>query len=691
MCPAGARNPHRARRDSRVLNAFGSRFLRESQLKFLTTRIVAGSILAGLTMPSASASGVSPYLPLHISPEIERQIERVLILAGKSVMTRPIAAATVVDALPAACELDGVLCQRVQRYIERYTDTLAVSDASAEAAASSGDSAISLPNARGMPSDSAWQVAAHAYWQPSPYAILSVGGIAYDGDSSPAGSILSVGFEFAQLDVGYREHWLSPFTQHAMLISTQAPTLPSITLSNYSPITRLGFRYQIFMVEMEHTDRILVPGDFTSGRPSLAGLHLAIEPAVGWSLAANRLAQFGGGGRGKSFGDFIDALWDPEEFDERGNISLEQEFGNQLAAWTSRFIFPGPTPFSVYLEYAGEDRAYEGNYRSFSNAALSLGIDFPALFDRFDLTYETSEWQNSWYVHSIYRDGLTNEGHVLGHWGGDARLRGHGIGGQSHMLRIGWEPRFGGLLQFRARTLANEKYPLRSPPVPYERAYDLTVGYSRSLRGFTAGAELMAGRDVFGDSFSRLEGFVRFGDEWTSGGGTWVESASRPEGAELFVDAGLNANRVLITLDAVSATRSGVRTDTEFAPHLALGARRAVSGHNDLGVRIEVDRINEHTLIGLRALDYRYRFDGPLALSAFVGAARYDLATPALGYYGGVGAQWRDILPGFDLGIDAKYADKVTRDKLLPGEPTNVRPDSFYDISSVSLYLSYKW
>jgi hypothetical protein len=93
----------------------------------------------------------------------------------------------------------------------------------------------------------------------------------------------------------------------------------------------------------------------------------------------------------------------------------------------------------------------------------------------------------------------------------------------------------------------------------------------------------------------------------------------------------------------------------------------------------------------VRALDYRYRFDGPIALSAFLGAARYDLATPALGYYGGVGVQWRNIMRGIDLGIDARYADKVTRDKLLPGEPRNVRPDSFYDISSVTLYLSYRW
>ena len=40
---------------------------------------------------SARASGVSPYLPLNLSPEIERKIERVLVLAGEPVLTRPVA------------------------------------------------------------------------------------------------------------------------------------------------------------------------------------------------------------------------------------------------------------------------------------------------------------------------------------------------------------------------------------------------------------------------------------------------------------------------------------------------------------------------------------------------------------------------------------------------------------------------
>jgi hypothetical protein len=656
-------------------------------------RILAACLLLGAVHSNAVASGVSPYLPLHLSPEIERQIERVLILAGRPAMTRPIAAATVIDALPAACKIDERLCRRVQRYLERYTRSAGIGDISLTAAASDGDP-IALGNSYGMTSDSSWQVAAHGYWQPSPYVYVSLGGVAYEDGASPTGSVLSLGFEYAQLDIGYREHWLSPFTEHAMLISTQAKTLPSITLSNYAPLTRLGLRYEIFLAEMERSNRIRVADGTTSGEPGLAGLHLSIEPAPGWSLGANRLAQFGGGEREKSFSDFVNALIDPEEFDERGNIDLSNEFGNQLAAWTAQFIFPGPTPFTTYLEYGGEDRSYEGNYRSFSNAAMSFGISFPSIWRGLDLTYEVSEWQNSWYVHGIYRDGLTEDGHILGHWGAEARVPNGRAGAQSHLLRVGWEPSWGGLLQLRARTVENEKFPQPPAGISYERAYDLALSYSRAIDGYTAGAQVMAGQDVFGESFGRIDGFLRFGAEWSRDSLASAAAAradAREGGAELFVDAGLNANEVLVTLDAASATRSGVRTDRKVEPHFAIGARRAVSQRQDLGVRVEIDRIQDTLLIGLRALDYRYRFNGPIAVSAFLGAARYDLATPAMGYYGGVGVQWRDALPRVDIGLDARYADKIQRDKLLPGEVITVRPDSFWDISSVTLYASYKW
>jgi hypothetical protein len=220
--------------------------------------------------------------------------------------------------------------------------------------------------------------------------------------------------------------------------------------------------------------------------------------------------------------------------------------------------------------------------------------------------------------------------------------------------------------------------------------YDLALGYSRAFRGFTVGVDLLAGRDVYGESYSRFAGFVRFGDEWAGDVSAVADyEAERPAGAELFVDAGANASKVQIRLGDGSPKTT---TDAQVAAHFGLGARRAVSQRSDLGVRIELDQVEEEYLFAVRALDYRYRFKGPLALTGFVGAARYDLATPAYGYYIGVGAQWRNVMRRFDVNLDLKYADKVARDKLLPTDPgTDPRPDSFYDVSAAALYLSYRF
>ena len=92
--------------------------------------LAAAQLLAGAQ--SVYARGVSPYLPLNLDPVLERQVERVLILADKPALTRPIAAATVLDALPKACERDVKLCDEVRRALARYMRGFAVTHASVE-------------------------------------------------------------------------------------------------------------------------------------------------------------------------------------------------------------------------------------------------------------------------------------------------------------------------------------------------------------------------------------------------------------------------------------------------------------------------------------------------------------------------------------------------------------------------------
>jgi hypothetical protein len=638
---------------------------------------------------SAVARGVTPYLPLSLEPEIESEIERLLILAGKPVMRRPIAAATVLEALPKACAIDQELCERVNRYLARYTHTSDLTHASLAGASQHGADTI-LPDRYGLHNRSAWDASLAGYLQPSDYLLINVAGVAYDGRESFTGSYMSAGFSKAQLDFGYKPHWLSPMTDSSMLMSSEAPTMPSVGVSNYEQLTRLGLSYDLWVARMSYSNHILFNNALSGGYPRLAGIQLNIEPVSGWSLGVNRLVQFGGGPRGGgSFSQILRAIFYPSRYSNQNpNLSSDQKATNQEASVTSSVTFPGKLPFSVYAEYAGEDTSRSKNYL-LGNSALSVGIHFPRLWRRFDLTLEGSEWQNAWYVHSVWQDGMTNDRLVVSNWFGDERVFGDGVGGRSAMARLGWNPSFGGQLYLRYRTLQNQVY----GAIPYERFHQTTLGYSHPWKGFILGGELDNGQDVFGRTFSRVAGFVRYDDnsqsfgarQDSSEGGADVASEA---GTELFLTAGVNAYRVRYDLTD-RATRTMGRS--ESGTHFAIGARRPVTDHSDLGVRVDVDDIAGHNVTGFRLVDYRYRFDSPWALGAFLGAVRYNLGTPAYGFYYGANLEWRNVLPGWDLGAEVFLPDSVARDHLLPSDPHSTRVDSFYDVYGLRLLVTWHY
>jgi hypothetical protein len=667
--------------------------------------LLAPAVLLGSHGGGARADGLSAYLPLNLEPEMERQIERVLILADEPILKRPIPVELVKLALPQACMVDPYLCRKVRRYLERYSRDYALTHASATAALTHGANTV-LPDAYGMGSDSHDEISAQGFVQPSDYLLATAGLISYKGRTQPEGTALSVGFDWAQIDLGYRDHWMSPMTDSSMIMSTEAPTTPSLTLSNYAPWTGLGFQYEFFLTRLDQTgkgspagDNILYDNVLSRGNPRLFGAQFSIEPFPGWSLGINRLLEYGGGSRLPDSARFL-----LRDFFQPSGLSQTQ--GNQEASYVSRFVFPGKTPFAVYAQYAGEDNSDGGSYL-LGNAALSVGIDFPRIWRHFDATYEISEWQNIWYVQNIFLDGMTSNGLVIGAWGADQRLFNDGVGARSQMLRIGWEPPFGGYLQERVRTLVNENYyggdsrqysPQHPPAFPYHHYLDASVSYSRPWRDVTVGGGLEGGRDVFGASFWRLSAFLRYGgdartrDDGDVDGDDDYKGGANPTGSELYVDLGVNVNKVRVDLDP------GIRqytTPLQVDPHFGLGARRAVSAQNDLGVRVELDEVASHTLYGFRFVDYRHRFGDSFALDLGLGVDRYQLATPAYSMYGAIGAEWRNFWPGllrkFDLGVDFRYGQNVARDHVLATDPDGSRPDSFYKIESVVLYLSRRF
>ncbi len=659
------------------------------RVKWLT-RLVAMSTLAVATV--AWSRGVSPYLPLGASPQMERQFERVLILAGKPMVRRPIPAAVVLDALPAACALDRPLCERVRAYLERYQADFGVTQAYAELAATAGDSDRAMQNARGRTRQSNWQAMASAFYQPSDYLMVSASGLAHESRTLPTGTMLSAGFDFAQLDVGFRDHWLSPLTSSSMLISTEAPTIPSVTLSSYRPISPLGITYEIFAARMSKQNGIAYFDGTTSGNPSLSGLQLGIEPTTGYALTMNRVMQYGGGARGGAgFSEFIDAMFHNSNLPD--SAGQQEEFGNQVASATSSIQFPGAVPFAVHIEYAGEDNSYGGNYR-LGDAALSLGIDFPKLWQRFDLKYELSEWQNVWYTHHLYPQGLTQNGFVLGHWFGDQRRFGDRVGGSSHELRLGVRDNRGAYWQGTYRTLdfttSGGGYQT-VPEVPYRRLQEQELRYYTARRAPEVAAGISLGRDAFGDKFARLSASIDLapGTSAVLSADMTHESAA-DDGVDVFVDAGVNRSSVeqIFSLHGPHE----VRPDST-AYHFGVGARRQIGKRSYLGVRLEVDDVDDHSLISVRALDYRYRVFSSLAAGVFIGVGRYDWGAPAYGWYGGLGLQWMDVLPKWDVGFDWRYYDKLSRNRVLPDDPPYdaERPRLHFDIEGQSLYISRRF
>ncbi len=528
----------------------------------------AAAVLAGaagitfwLLSRTAVASGASPYLPLNLSPEIERQVERVLVLGGRAVMTRPVPIATVLEALPKACQRDARLCRQVRAYLDRYFGETGVTEASAEIAGAT-HSTTTMPNERGERLDSPFDASAAAFYRPADHLLLTAGAVAYGGTSGrfiPDGTMLSAGNQYLQVDAGYRDQWLSPLTDSSMLISTEAPTMPSLTVSNQEPISPLRLQYQLFVARMGFSDHILWNGVDTAGYPRLAGMHFGIEPVEGWQIAANGTWQFGGGGRPGTITGFFEHLLQSTNFNGSASPNLNARFSNRAVSITSAYTFQTRSPFEAYVEYAGRDSLHGEGYR-FRDTDLSIGLHFPEFLNRFDLTIEASEWQNSWYTDYVWLDGATVNGYVIGNWGADWRTFTNDVGAQSEMVSLGWPLQSGDSVYVRLRTLQNQQYEAEA----YSRAAILTLEYTQPRNGYTRGLQLDTGRDSFGGNFARLAAFVRFdggnayagnsyGDEDTDENKDTDTDEDVPTGGfERFVDLGVSGGRLGLDLGGFS-------------------------------------------------------------------------------------------------------------------------------------------
>ena len=631
---------------------------------------------------NSNARGVSPYLPINLAPSLQASIERAFLLADQPVMTKPIALAQVLDALPAACTLDQDTCLKVRTYLSKFMKDLGMSEAVLQLSSSSNDSEKPLPNQHSSTANDNLTGNISAFYQPSDYLIFNLGA-SVNSELTPNATYLSAGWSIAQLDIGYRDIWLSAFSGHSTLLSTEAQTMPSISISNYEPIGPLNLQYEVSLSRMSKSEKIRYLDRYTTGYPNLAGLHLQAQPLPGYAISLNRLMQYGGGERGSSgVKGFLNAFLDPSHQDNFINpdYSSTQEFGNQAASIEAQLILPTRFPTALYAEYAGEDTSHGSNLK-LGNVAASLGFRVSNWMQLLDLTAEISEWQNGWYVHHIYQDGLTNKNDVIGSWFGDQRNNQDSAGGSSWFLQTGWQSK-NGYLQARYRTLSNQNYSGQN----YHSIREVSLNYTQPWFANSLTGELTLGSDVFGKKYTRLSATYRFEQPFIH-----TEKYEREDNklTELVLDAGI----ARISSSVINNTSApSITTPAKQSPHAGIGFRRKVSNSNDIGMRLEIDQVNNRQLLSLRLLDWQHQFWNKFAFSAFLGGARYDWELPAYGYYGGTGIQWRNLLPNIDLNIDYKIYNKIARDKLLYSDPPfGSSPDMFMDLNSSTTYFSYKF
>jgi Capsule assembly protein Wzi len=457
------------------------------------------------------------------------------------------------------------------------------------------------------------------------------------------------------------------------------------------PMTRARLSYEVFMARLSLSNSIIYQGVAVAGYPRVAGVHVAIQPVKGWTISANRVLQFGGGGRPQSLNSLFRAFFNPYKYDNTNpgaGSGADTEFGNEQVSFTSELTVPGRMPASVYAEYAAEDTFHTEPYR-YGNGALSFGIFLPKLRPNLQVRYEFSNWEDVWYVHHLYLDGLTNYGHVLGNWAADWRAKGDAAGGQSHMLQVNWRRDNEGVVMLRYRRAQNASYTGQG----YKLAHMLSASISGPWRQFEIGGSVDAGRDMYGKIFGRVAATVTItGDAHNTVPRYYAQDGGAAPASgvvvERFVEAGVISGSLRYEQDLGSLP---TRNTSGSGAHVGIGVRRSTSKHSDFGARLELDGVGSHSMLSVRALDYRYRFNSKLAATAFFGFSRYDARTPAHGYYLGGGAQWRNILPGWDLNADVHYFDRIVRKKITPGEVTIDWPNEYWTMTSGALYLSRRF
>ncbi len=454
-----------------------------------------------LTSLTTKANGVSPYLPLKTDPLFELELEKLSTVAKLPILTKPYHAATIYKYMTKVKTSHPALYQRLNAYIKRYKKASAITHFSAQYNHSFKDDAL-VANQRGLNIDDSFKFTTSSFWQANEHLIFNGGGTFYDGEMVPNNSYVSFGWDVFQVDIGYREHWLSPTQEGALLMSTQAKPALNVTISNPELLTDWNVKYEFSLGQLEKQGGIQFDTDKApvSGKPNLLSMHLSLQPFDWWTLGFNRTFMFGGEGN-TSLKDVWNAIIDPVSNDNCGGesdlIDCTQEFGNQQAAISNKFnISPFGFPLSLSWEYAGEDTREYSNYQ-FGNIAQNFGLFIPYLTESLALNVEYSKFHTAWYVHHIYDEGYSNDKIKMGHWWGNMKAANDGAGGNATSMRIDWQTTMIDQVTMLYRTATIDS----SSIADYKRSHEIELKFKKMVKNAFVDLTINAGEGTLGDKF----------------------------------------------------------------------------------------------------------------------------------------------------------------------------------------------
>ncbi len=457
-----------------------------------------------LSSINSYAKGPSPYLPLQMEPLIELELQRLATVAKLPLLTKPYHAATVNRYLKTVVDSHPILYRRINNYLKRYKKTAALTHASVQLNYANQENIV-LPNQRGQMADANYQASFSSFWQANQYVIINAGGIYYEnGDYLRNNSFISFGADVFQVDIGYREHWISPFQESSVLLSTQAKPPLSVTISNPKLMTDFNIKYEMSIGLLDEQSDIKFDKDKppVSGEPALLTMHFSAQPFDWWTIGFNRTFVFAGGEDSVSLGDIWNAIIDPVNSDNCGGDGTDlqdcsEEFGNQQASISNKFDLNWfDVPFSLYYEYAGEDTNNYSNYK-LANLANSFGLFLPYLGDSLSLNMEFTTFQSAWYTHHIYGEGYSNDGVKMGHWWGSMKDPKDSVGGEAGSIRLDWQNSGDSQVSFLYRT-ANFN---QSNYADYQQSHELEMKYHKVIDTNFLTLKLYLGRSNLGDNF----------------------------------------------------------------------------------------------------------------------------------------------------------------------------------------------